>query len=144
MSKPRLADGRRSGCPIANALDLLGDRWSLLIVRDLMFRGLREFGQFLTAGEGISTNILAERLERLQCAGLVVRSDHPMDGKKYVYRLTEKGIDLIPVLIQLTLWSTKHMPKHAAPADVLKAMRADPEKMARGLRAALLVELKRT
>ncbi len=142
MSKPCRPDDRRSDCPIANALDLLGDRWSLLIVRDLVFRGFREFGQFLTGGEGISTNILAERLERLQCAGIIVRSDHPVDGKKYVYRLTEKGIDLIPVLIQLVLWGAKYTPEHAAPADVLKQMRSDPERMIAGLRGALFKELK--
>ncbi len=139
---PRKKDSRRSDCPIANALDLLGDRWSLLIVRDLVFRGFREFGQFLAAGEGISTNILTERLERLQCAGLLVRTDHPEDGKKYVYRLTEKGIDLIPLLIQLVLWGAKYTPNHAAPAEVLKQLRADPDKMTAGLRTALLKELK--
>lgn len=139
---PRKQDCRRSACPIANALDVLGDRWTLIIVRDLVFRGLREFGQFLGAGEGISTNILAERLDRLQCAGIIVRSDHPEDGKKYVYRLTEKGIDLIPLMIQLVLWGTKYTPNHAAPAEVLKQMRTAPQRMAAGLRAALLKELK--
>lgn len=143
MPKPRRpASDRRSDCPIANALDLLGDRWSLLIVRDLVFRGFREFGQFLAGGESISTNILTERLERLQCAGLLVRSDHPNDGKKYVYRLTEKGIDLIPVLIELVLWGAKYTPRHAAPPDVLRQMRSDPDQMVAGLRAALLKELK--
>jgi DNA-binding HxlR family transcriptional regulator len=141
MSKSRRPDNRRSDCPIANALDLLGDRWSLLIVRDLVFRGFREFGQFLAGGEGISTNILAERLERLQCAGILMRSDHPVDGKKYIYRLTEKGIDLIPVLVQLVLWGAKYTPAHAAPADVLRQMRADPARLIAGLRTALLKEL---
>lgn len=133
---------RRSDCPITNALDVLGDRWSLLIVRDQAFKGFREFGQFLGAGEGISTNILTERLERLQCAGIIVRSDHPLDGKKYVYRLTEKGVDLIPLLIQLVLWGAKYTPDHAAPAQVLREMRTKPEKMIAGLRTALLKELK--
>jgi DNA-binding HxlR family transcriptional regulator len=133
---------RRSDCPISSALDVLGDRWSLIIVRDLVFKGLREFGQFLGADEGISTNILTERLERLQGAGIIVRADHPEDGKKYVYRLTEKGVDLIPLLIQLVLWGAKYTPNHAAPADVLREMRANPEKMIAGLRATLLKELK--
>jgi DNA-binding HxlR family transcriptional regulator len=141
-SVPRKPDCRRSACPIANALDVLGDRWTLIIVRDLVFRGFREFGQFLGAGEGISTNILTERLDRMQCAGIIVRSDHPKDGKKYVYRLTEKGIDLIPLLIQLVLWGAKYTPNHAAPAEVLRQMRADPERLAAGLRAGLLKELK--
>jgi DNA-binding HxlR family transcriptional regulator len=138
----RMPDCRRSACPIANALDVLGDRWTLIIVRDLVFRGFREFGQFLAAGEGISTNILTERLDRLQCAGIIVRSDHPKDGKKYVYRLTEKGIDLIPLLVQLVLWGAKYTPNHAAPTEVLRQMRTDPERLVAGLRAALLKELK--
>lgn len=133
---------RRSDCPIANALDVLGDRWSLVIVRDLVFRGFREFGQFLGAGEGISTNILTERLDRLRRAGILVRSDHPLDGKKYVYRLTEKGVDLISLLIQLVLWGAKYTPDHAAPPRVLREMRANPEKMIASLRTALLNELK--
>ena len=142
MKKSRRAvASRRSDCPIANALDLLGDRWSLLVVRDLVFRGFREFGQFLAGGEGISTNILTERLERLQCAGLIVRSDHPEDGKKYVYRLSEKGIDLIPVLIQLTLWGAKYTPNHAAPAEILGEMRTNPDRLIAGLRTALLKEI---
>lgn len=133
---------RRSDCPIANALEVLGDRWTLIIVRDLVFRGFREFGQFLGAGEGISTNILTERLERLQCAGVIVRSDHPQDGKKYVYRLTEKGADLIPLLIELVLWGAKYTPDHAAPARTLREMRTNPGKMIASLRSALLKELK--
>lgn len=141
-SVPRKKDCRRSACPIANALDVLGDRWTLVIVRDLVFRGFREFGQFLRAGEGISTNILAERLERLLCTGIIVRSDHPGDGKKYLYRLTEKGIDLIPLLIQLVLWGAKYTPNHAAPAEVLREIRANPDKIIAGLRAGLLKEFK--
>ena len=133
---------KRSLCPISSALDIIGDKWSLLIVRDLVFRGFREFGQFLGADEGISTNILAERLGRLQCAGILVRSDHPADGKKYVYRLTEKGVDLIPLLFDLVLWGAKYTPNHAAPAQVLREMRTNPEKMIADLRTALLKELK--
>jgi len=132
---------RRSDCPIANALEVLGDRWTLLIVRDLVFRGFREFGQFLAADEGISTNILTERLERLRGVGIVVRSDHPTDGKKFVYHLSEKGADLIPLLVELVLWGAKYTPNHAAPAGVLREMRTNPDKMIAGLRAALLKEL---
>ncbi|MBI5771222.1 MAG: helix-turn-helix transcriptional regulator [Verrucomicrobia bacterium] len=132
---------RRSDCPIANALEVLGDRWTLLIVRDLVFRGFREYGQFLAADEGISTNILSERLERLRCAGVVVRLDHPTDGKKFVYHLSEKGTDLIPLLVELVLWGAKYTPNHAAPAEVLREMRTNPERMIAGLRVALLKEL---
>jgi DNA-binding HxlR family transcriptional regulator len=135
-------DDRRSDCPISGALDLLGDRWSLLIVRDLMFRGFREYGQFLAADEGISTNILAERLDRLTCAGLIARAEHPSNGKKYVYRLTEKGVDLAPVMIELALWGSKYVPDNAAPAAVIHQMRTAREKVVRQLRESLLGELR--
>ena len=83
------------GCPIRYGLGLFGDRWSLLIIRDLMFKGRCHYGEFLSAGEGISTNILAERLERLETSGIVTKSRDPLHGKKFVYRLTDKGLDLI-------------------------------------------------
>jgi DNA-binding HxlR family transcriptional regulator len=133
---------RRSDCPIVGALDLVGDRWSLVIVRDLMFKGLREYGQFLAAGERIATNILAERLERLTCAGLIERAEHPTDGKKYVYRLTEKGVDLAPLMIELAVWGAKHVPDNAAPAAVIQQMRTAREKVIQQLRDSLLGELR--
>lgn len=133
---------RRSDCPIVGALDLVGDRWSLVIVRDLMFKGLREYGQFLAAGERISTNILAERLERLTCAGLIERAEHPTDWKKYVYRLTEKGVDLAPLMIELAVWGAKHVPGNAAPAPVIHQMRTARDKVVQQLRDSLLGELR--
>jgi DNA-binding HxlR family transcriptional regulator len=133
---------RRSDCPIAGALDILGDRWSLVIVRDIVFRGFREYGQFLEAGEGISTNILAERLERLTCAGILVRAEHPTNGKKYVYRMSEKGIALVPTLIELVLWGAKYVPDNAAPAAVVHQMRTAREKIVQQLSDSLLGELR--
>jgi DNA-binding HxlR family transcriptional regulator len=99
---------RRSGCPVSIALDVLGDRWSLLVIRDLMVRGVDTFTAFQRAGEGIATNILADRLQRLERAGIVRRATRPGDGRRVHYRLTEKGIDLAPVLIELLLWSARH------------------------------------
>lgn len=142
MPRKKPETTRRSDCPIAGALDLLGDRWSLLLLRDIVFRGFREYGQFLGAGEGISTNILAERLDRLTCAGLLVRHEHPTDGKKYVYRLSEKGIDLVPTLIELAVWGAKYVPDNAAPPEVIHQMRTAREKMVRQLREGLLRELR--
>ena len=106
-----------------------------------MFRGFREFGEFLRAGEGISTNILTDRLRRLTSTGLVVQSDHPSDGKKFVYRLSEKGVDLAPILIELTLWGAKHFPDHLVPPEILGRMRTAPERFLGELRAGLLAEL---
>ncbi len=87
---------------------MLGDRWSLLIVRDLMVRGLRTFREFQQAGEGIATNILADRLQKLAAAGIIQAEAEVSDGRKINYRLTEKGIDLAPVLLEIFVWAARH------------------------------------
>jgi DNA-binding HxlR family transcriptional regulator len=98
----------RSGCPVSISLELLGDRWSLLIIRDLMVRGLRAFKEFQESGEGIATNILANRLRNLQTAGIITAEPEKSDGRKVNYRLTRKGIDLAPVLLDLLVWGARH------------------------------------
>src|SRR5271156_4407801 len=90
---------QRSLCPVSAALDIFGDKWSLLIVRDLMVRGYRTFREFHTAGEGIATNILTDRLHRLQTAGLLTTETDARDRRQTLYRLTPKGIALAPVLL---------------------------------------------
>lgn len=114
----------RSGCPIGIALDLIGDPWSLLIVRDLMFKGATRFHDFLNAGEGIATNVLSDRLARLEASELISKRPDPDDARRFVYRLTRKGIDLAPMLVELVLWSARHADTDAPP-EVLRAMRAD-------------------
>ena len=99
---------RRSGCPVSISLEMFGDRWSLLIIRDLMVRGFRTFKQFQESGEGIATNILADRLKRLEAAGIVTAQAEEKDGRRVNYRLTEKGIDLAPVLLELLIWGARH------------------------------------
>lgn len=116
----------RSGCPIGIALDVLGDPWTLLIVRDLMFKGAKSFNDFLDAGEGIATNVLTDRLARLECNDIVSKVRDESDARRFVYRLTDKGIDLAPVLVELVLWSARHS-KTDAPRDVVRAMRKDRE-----------------
>lgn len=98
----------KSGCPINLSLELLGDRWTLLIIRDLVFAGKKHFREFLQSDEGISSRTLAERLQTLQDEGILTRSDDPTHGLKTVYRLTEAGIDLLPVLATLGAWGSKH------------------------------------
>ena len=98
----------RSGCPVSSSLEVLGDRWSLLIVRDLMVRGFRHFKQFQESGEGIATNILADRLRRLESFGIVTRESDENDARSVNYRLTEKGIDLAPALLELLIWGSRH------------------------------------
>ena len=99
---------RRSGCPVSISLEVFGDRWSLLIVRDLMVRGYRTFKEFLESGEGIATNVLAHRLRKLMAAGIISTEKEGTDARRVNYRLTRKGIDLAPVLLELLLWGARH------------------------------------
>ena len=108
----------RSGCPVSISLERFGDRWSLLIIRDLMVRGLRTFKEFQEAGEGIATNILADRLQKLECNGLIAAESEENDARRVNYRLTEKGIDLAPVLLDLLIWAARHEPT-AAPCALI-------------------------
>ena len=120
----RSTRGRRSGCPISIALEMLGDAWSLLIVRDLMFKDRRTYNDFFGSGEGIASNILADRLLKLEGASIVEKRRDPSDARRFVYRLSEKGIDLAPVLVELVIWSARHETTDA-PSSVVRAMRSD-------------------
>jgi len=99
---------RRSGCPLNASVEMLGDRWSLLILRDMMLRGFRSYNQFLDSYEGIATNILADRLKRLIAYDIVAAQEDPSDGRRLIYVLTAKGLDLAPVLTEMVLWAAKH------------------------------------
>ena len=103
----------RSQCPISLALDVIGDRWSLLIVRDLMFAGKRHYRELLRSDEGISSNILAERLARLVDLGVLSRTGDPTHKQKAIYSLTPMGIDLLPTVAQLGIWGRKYLPATA-------------------------------
>ena len=111
----------RSGCPVSVSLDLLGDRWSLLIVRDMMVRGYRTFREFQRAGEGIATNILADRLQKLEDGGILKREAAAEDGRSTHYRLTDKGIALAPVLLEILIWGS-HYEKTDAPCAAIEKM----------------------
>jgi DNA-binding HxlR family transcriptional regulator len=105
---------RRSACPVSISLEILGDRWSLLVIRDLMVRGFRTFKEFQQSGEGIASNILADRLRKLEASGLITAEKEQTDGRRVNYRLTEKGIDLAPVLLDLLIWGARHEQTGAA------------------------------
>lgn len=118
----------RSGCPVSASLEVFGDRWSLLIVRDLMVRGFRHFKQFQQSGEGIASNILAGRLRRLQQAGIVTAQVDEEDARVVNYRLTEKGIELAPALLELLIWGSRHE-YCEAPCNVIEQMAKNREEM---------------
>lgn len=107
--------GRASTCPIAGFLDLLGDRWTLLVIRDLLLFGKRRYGEFLTSPEKIPTNILAERLRRLEAAGVVRKVPYQTTPLRHEYRLTRMGADLLPVLRALAEWANQHLPGTGTP-----------------------------
>lgn len=100
----------RSYCPINLSLEVFGDAWTLLVLRDMMFAGKRHFREFLQSDEGISTNILADRLERLTRAGLLTKADDPTHKQKAIYSLTEKAIALLPILVQIGAWGSQWIP----------------------------------
>ena len=116
------------------SLEILGDRWSLLIIRDLMVRGFRTFKEFQQSGEGIATNILADRLQRLEQVGILTAEPEASDARRVNYRLTEKGIDLAPVLLDLLVWAGRHE-QTAVPRALLAEME--------GNRDAFLAEVRR-
>jgi len=118
----------RSACPVSVSLELLGDRWSLLIIRDLMVRGFRTFREFQGSGERISTNILADRLRKLEAGGIIIAEEERADRRRVNYRLTEKGIDLAPVLLELLVWGARHE-ETAAPFAMIEDMARNREQI---------------
>jgi DNA-binding HxlR family transcriptional regulator len=99
---------RRSMCPISSTLDILGDKWTLLVIRDLMLKGKKTYGEFLQSEEKIATNILADRLLILEKNGIVEKRAFPGNKVKNLYRLTPKGIDFMPALLEIILWGDKY------------------------------------
>lgn len=109
-----MAEELRSGCPINLALEVVGDRWSLLVIRDMMFGNRRHFRELLTKSEeGISSNILADRLKTLLAQGIITREDDPAHKQKGIYSLSEQGIELLPILAQMAAWGYKYLPVSA-------------------------------
>lgn len=125
----------RSHCPVNYGLEAFGDRWALLIVRDIVFRGKRTYVEFLKSEEGFSTNILASRLAHLIEAGILQREGHETDGRKDNYSLTEKGLDLVPLLFEIVLWSAKYDNKSEANriTRLVELIRKDNRKISRKL-----------
>ena len=115
----------RSDCPISITLDIFGDKWSLLIVRDMIFKGMNTYGDFLKGGEKIATNILADRLMLLEAGGIIAKQKHPESKAKILYTLTSKGIDLVPALVEIIVWSEKHHNVHPQATQFAKAIKKD-------------------
>ncbi len=127
VPKKKPSPKRRSGCPLNASVETLGDRWSLLIIRDMMLRGFRTYKEFLESFEGIATNILADRLRKLQAYGIITTERDPSDGRRLFYLLTEKGIDLAPVLTEMVLWAARH--EETENQALVRQMKKDKEQL---------------
>lgn len=132
---------RKSDCPINFALEIFGDRWTFLIVRDLMFKGKHYYGEFLLSEEGIATNILSDRLSLLESNGIVDKSSDPSHKQKILYSLTQKGIDLVPVLIEVIMWSAKYDRNSAVDMKFVKSVQKDKVGLISEISSRLVKEL---
>jgi len=134
-----MREDQRSACPINLALEVFGDRWSLLIVRDMIFAGKRHFREFLASDERISTRILTDRLASLVSQGILTKTDDPTHKQKAIYSLTEKGIALLPILAQIGIWGREHCPvTDESAADAARLKKGGPDLLKR-----MMVELRR-
>lgn len=131
-------------CPVVFALDVIGDRWSLVILRDMLFRGKRTYSDFLKSHEKISTNILADRLEKLEATGLIAKVPARENSPRKAYALMEKGADMLPVILEMIAWSATYdrYPEGAAliagaPDDLLHRIKTDRDGLMAELRPAL-------
>ncbi len=130
-----MARSKRTHCPISFALDIFGDKWSLLILRDLIFKDKVYYDDFAHSEEKISTNILAERLKRLKQEGFIRSTPNKENLRKIIYTPTSKSLDLIPMLLEIINWSAKYDAKTAAPKEFLKMLKNDRKALARQLRS---------
>lgn len=141
MPQKKSSPARRSGCPLNASVEMLGDRWSLLIIRDMMLLGRRTFKEFLGSYEGIATNILADRLRKLKSYGIIRTERDTSDGRKLIYQLTLKGIDLAPVLTEMVLWAGRH--EKTENRALIRLMRKDKQKFLSQIRRRWSASLSR-
>ena len=135
-----MSDGRKrrlSGCPIDYALEFFGDRWTLLVIRDLLFGGKRHFKELMQSPERIASNILTARLKKLEERGLIERCADPDNRKQVIYTLTDKGRDLTPVLVEMIRWGGRHDPNSLCPKGVVMRFTRDNERLLADMRASM-------
>jgi len=128
-------ESRASNCPISFALDIFGDKWSLLIMRDILIRGGKYYKDFLDAGEGISTNILADRLEQLENHGLITKQRNKNNKKRFIYTPTLQGLELVPTMMDIIEWSSKYDPDTGTPQWYIERLKTNREDMIRDIYA---------
>lgn len=128
---------RDTGCPCTYTLDVIGDRWSVVIIRD-MFQGRSTFSEFLAAEEQIATNVLTDRLRALEANGIITRARDAANKRRVIYSLTEKGADLCPVMLEMVRWGAKYDPDTMARKDILKRLEEDRDGLIADFKSAAL------
>lgn len=128
---------RRSSCPISCALEMLGDRWTLLVIRDIMFKRKQYFRDFRTSPEKIASNILSDRLKKLEGYDIVLRQRDPENARRVIYTLTEKGFDLVPTILELLRWGAKHDAASEAHESLIQRFEQNPEGLMAEIRSSL-------
>lgn len=118
-----------AGCPVRFGMSQFGDKWSFLIIRDLMFKGRKYYHEFIEAGEGISTNVLATRLVDLEANGIISKSKDPEKGSRFVYTLTQKGKELMPMMLAMMDWAEKYDDATEVPPEFIKKLRSDSDSL---------------
>ncbi|HJX89638.1 MAG TPA: helix-turn-helix domain-containing protein [Pyrinomonadaceae bacterium] len=132
-------DQRQSGCAVAYGLDVFGDKWTLVVVRDMIMWGKRHFNELLACREKIASNILADRLKRLEEECVITKTQDPENESKFIYELTPKGKDLIPLVLEIMVWGSQHAPNSDTPAELVRWVKKDRD----GVTKAILESLEK-
>lgn len=127
----------RSLCPVSRALDILGDKWTLLVLRDIIFMRKRYFREFLASSEKIASNILSDRLKKLEAADIILRRQDPHNERKIIYAVTEKGLDLIPTILELLRWGAKYEVENSKHDELIRQFDLDPQILIAKIRSSL-------
>ena len=130
-------DELRSDCPINYAIQYLGDKWTLLVIRDIVFEGKKFYKEFLVSKEGIATNILSDRLKRLESLGIIESKVYEQQRTQKIYALTQKGIDLIPMLVEIIMWSAKHKDGLNVSPLFIEKLQADKQGVIQAITASI-------
>jgi DNA-binding HxlR family transcriptional regulator len=137
MAEPEL----RSDCPINYVCEVIGDKWSLVILRDMLLAGKSRYGEFLASDEGIATNILASRLRTLEDWEIIARVPDPDSPSKHRYAITERGLDLVPLFVEMMLWTAKYRPIPVERREHVRRARTDKAALIRDIRAQFAPDL---
>ena len=128
-------DGEGKNCPIFFSLEIFGDKWSLLILRDILQFDKKHYNEFLESDEGISTNILADRLKKLESEGIISKQKDPDNKKQFIYSPTKKCLDLLPIILEITVWGAKYDPETKAPPEEMAKIRKNRKEYIQNIRA---------